>query len=70
MKALTVKGLKELLDQLCKQKTIHENSEVWLSSDEEGNSFSPLLDDPEISIGVEGSKVVFYPSSMHEVTEL
>jgi len=70
MQALTVKGLKELLDQLCKQKTIHENSEVWLSSDEEGNSFSPLLDDSEISMGVEGNKIVFYPSSMHEVAEL
>ncbi len=70
MRALTVKGLKELLDQLYKQKTIHENSEVWLSSDEEGNSFSPLLDDSEISMGVEGNKIVFYPSSMHEVTEL
>ncbi len=70
MQALTVKGLKKLIKQLCKQGTINENSEVWLSSDEEGNSFSPLLDDPEISIGVEGSKVVFYPSSMHEVTEL
>lgn len=70
MKALTVKGLVNLLQVLCKQRTINENSEVWLSSDEEGNSFSPLLDDPEISIGVEGNKIVFYPSSMHEVTEL
>ncbi len=70
MQALTVKGLKELLEQLCKQRTINEKSEVWLSSDEEGNSFSPLLDDSEISIGVEANKVVFYPSSMHEVTEL
>ena len=41
MQALTVKGLKELLEQLCKQRTINEKSEVWLSSDEEGNSFSP-----------------------------
>ena len=70
MQALTVKGLKNLLEQLSKQRTINGNSEVWLSSDEEGNSFSPLLDNSEISIGVEGNKVVFYPSSMHEVTEL
>ena len=70
MQALTVRGLKKLLEQLCKQRTISENSEVWLSSDEEGNSFSPLLDDSEISMGVEGNKIVFYPSSMHEVTEL
>ena len=70
MQALTVRGLKKLLEQLCKQRTISENSEVWLSSDEEGNSFSPLLDDSEISMGVEGNKMIFYPSSMHEITEL
>lgn len=70
MEALTVKGLVKVLQSLCGQKTINENSEVWLSSDEEGNSFSPLLNNPEISIGVEGNKIIFYPSSMHEVTEL
>lgn len=70
MEVLRVKGLVNLLENLCRQRTINESSEVWLSSDEEGNSFSPLLNDPEISIGVEGARVVFYPSSLHEVTEL
>ncbi|MFH0984869.1 MAG: hypothetical protein V1882_04970 [Candidatus Omnitrophota bacterium] len=70
MKTLSVVGLVQVLGALCKQGTIKKEFEVWLSSDEEGNSFSPLLDDSRISIGVEKNKIVFYPSSVHEVTEL
>ena len=70
MKALSVKGLVEVLSALCKQGTAKTDFEVWLSSDEEGNSFSPLLDDAEISIGVQANKIIFYPSSMHQVMEL
>lgn len=33
--------VKELIKQL---KTLPEDTEVWLSSDEEGNDFNPLLD--------------------------
>ncbi|HOW87331.1 MAG TPA: hypothetical protein PKV84_01570 [Candidatus Omnitrophota bacterium] len=70
MKPLSVKGLVEVLGFLCGQGTIKKEFEVWLASDEEGNSFSPLLDETKISIGVEGKKIIFYPSSTHEVTEL
>ena len=70
MEALTVKSLVRLLHALRKQRSINDNYEVWLSSDEEGNSFSPLLNKSEISIGIQNNKIIFYPSSCHEVTEL
>jgi hypothetical protein len=70
MKTLTVKGLAHLLRELTRQRTINEKFEVWLASDEEGNSFSPLLDDSEVSVGTEGNKIILYPSSLHLVTEL
>lgn len=70
MKALTVRELMRLFGDLCRQGTLRETFEVWLSSDEEGNSFSPLLDDSKISVGIEGAKIIFYPSSSHSVTEL
>lgn len=68
MKVLRVKELVTLLRTLLKQGTIHANFEVWLSSDEEGNSFSPLLDNPEVSMGVERNKLIFYPA--HETSDL
>lgn len=70
MKPFTVRELMQFLYTLYKQAKIQGDFEVWLSSDEEGNSFSPLLDRPEINIGIEGRKIVFYPSTLHSTTEL
>ncbi len=70
MKAYTVTELMQFLYSLHKQGSIQGDSEVWLSSDEEGNSFSPLLNNPEISVGIEGGKIIFYPSTLHTVTEI
>ena len=68
MKVLRVKELVALLREFLRQGLVHANFEVWLSSDEEGNSFSPLLDHPEVSVGVEGNKLIFYPA--HETKDL
>ncbi len=70
MRAFTVRELMQFLYTLYKQEKIQGDFEVWLSSDEEGNSFSPLLNKAEISIGIEDRKIVFYPSTLHSTTEL
>jgi len=40
-----------------------ENSEVWLSSDEEGNGFLPMSSNPDLSVAYDNSvkRVVFFP---------
>ncbi len=66
---LTVGDLKELLDEFIKEGAISENSEVWLSTDEEGNSYSPLMrfKNGTFNVGLEPdkSKITLYPSSSH-----
>jgi hypothetical protein len=68
IKKVTVGGLKRMLNGFIKQGQITNKTEIWLSSDEEGNSYSPLiLVDGGINAGVEkdGSKFTLYPSSSH-----
>ena len=66
---LTVRELAQVLDAMRKQGDITLDTEVWLSSDEEGNSYSPLMrfKDGALNIGLEkdGSRITFYPSSAH-----
>ncbi len=42
---------------------IGEDSEVWLSSDEEGNEFLPMSANPDFSVASDQStrRVVFFP---------
>ncbi len=67
---LTVGDLKKLLNQFKKEETLTDDTEVWLSSDEEGNSYSPLMrfQDGSFNVGLEkdGSRITLYPSSSHE----
>jgi len=41
-----------------------DNLEVWLSCDEEGNEFLPMLANQELSIGIDRDtmRIVFFPS--------
>ena len=67
VKTLKVKDLKAMLREFKKQDMITDDTEVWLSSDEEGNDYSPLVKiDQQFNVGVEEdkSKVTFYPISM------
>lgn len=64
---ITVGHLERLLAEFKKRGQINAKTEVWLSSDEEGNSFSPLIQiGDEVQIGTEpdASKITFYPTSM------
>ena len=52
MKTLTVKTFAKLMNGLLHSKQIKPTDEIYLSSDEEGNSFCPLMDDTKISIAI------------------
>lgn len=64
---LTVRDLSNLLDYYKLKNEITDDTEIWLSSDEEGNSMSPLMKFKSgmFNIGVGKKKFILYPSSMH-----
>ena len=61
-KAMTVVHLQQVLTVLAKE--VGNDFEVWLSCDEEGNEFLPMLKNQQFSLGVdkEQKRIVFYPS--------
>ena len=66
-KKLTVRDLFELVIDFRKQGKITLDTEIWLSSDEEGNSYSPLMcfKNGVYNVSAEKDKLTLYPSSMH-----
>jgi len=52
-----------LLDALA-ESGVRDDFEIWLSFDEEGNEFLPMLANPELSLAIDQSskRVVFFPS--------
>ena len=68
-KKLTVGDLKKILNSFKRLETITDQTEVWLASDEEGNSYSPLMrfSGGMVNIGLEDdkSRLTLYPSSTH-----
>ncbi len=63
-KIMTVAQLKQLLTELAKCKEIEGDYEIWLSNDEEGNEFLPMLKNAEFSLAVEkdAKRIIFFPS--------
>ena len=61
-KAMTVVHLQQVLAVLAKE--VGNDFEVWLSCDEEGNEFLPMLEKEQFSLGVdkEQKRVIFYPA--------
>jgi hypothetical protein len=57
---MTVAGLK----QLFKEFEIGDSFQVWLSSDEEGNEFLPMYDDPRLCLAIEPEekRIILFPS--------
>ena len=68
-KKLTVGDLGRIIASLKKEGRVTSKTEIWLSSDEEGNSYSPLMqfNDGSLNVGCEEdtSKFTLYPSSSH-----
>ena len=61
-KIMTVASLKKLLDEFGNE--IADDFQVWLSSDEEGNQFLPVFDNPQLCLAIEpGEKrIILFPS--------
>ncbi len=61
-KAMTIVHLQQVLAVLAKQAS--GDFEIWLSSDEEGNEYLPMLKNQQFSLGVDKAqkRVIFYPS--------
>jgi hypothetical protein len=61
---MTVSDLTNLLACLVKQKDIENTSQIWLSCDEEGNEFLPMLKNPKFSLAIEKDtkRIIFFPS--------
>ena len=59
---MTIASLKKLLDQFGSE--IADDFQVWLSSDEEGNEFLPVFDNPELCLAIdkEAKRIIFFPS--------
>ena len=59
---MTVAGLKNLFKEF--ENEITEDFQVWLSSDEEGNEFLPMLKNPELCMAIdhEHKRIVLFPS--------
>ena len=59
---MTVEGFKQLFKAF--ENEITEDFQVWLSSDEEGNEFLPMLKNPELCLAIdpEHKRIVLFPS--------
>ena len=59
---MTIASLKKLLDEFGNE--IADDFQVWLSSDEEGNEYLPMFENPELCLAIdkEEKRIVFYPS--------
>jgi len=59
---MTVASLKKLLDKFGNEIT--DDFQVWLSSDEEGNEFLPVFDNPQMCLAIEpeDKRIILFPS--------
>ncbi len=59
---MNITALKELLSEIGNE--VDDNYQVWLSSDEEGNEYLPMYENPELCLAIdkEAKRIIFYPS--------
>jgi hypothetical protein len=61
-KIMTIDSMRHFLHDLGNE--LLDQYQVWLSCDEEGNAFLPLLENPELSVSLdlENKRIILYPS--------
>jgi len=59
---MNVVALKKLLNKIGDE--VGDDFEVWLSSDEEGNEFLPMLQDTRLSLSIDkiAKRIILFPS--------
>ena len=59
---MTVASLKQLLNKFGNE--ISDDFQIWLSSDEEGNQFLPVCDNPRLCLAIEPEekRIILFPS--------
>ena len=59
---MNVGALKKFLDEI--ENEVGDDYQVWLSSDEEGNEYLPMFENPELCLAIDkqAKKIIFYPS--------
>ena len=59
---MNVGALKKFLDEIGNE--VGDAYQVWLSSDEEGNEYLPMFENPELCLAIdkEAKRIIFYPS--------
>ncbi len=59
---MTVTSLKKLLEKI--RNELSDDYHVWLSSDEEGNEYLPMFENPELCLAIDkqAKRIIFYPS--------
>ena len=59
---MNVSALKKILDEIGSE--VGDDYHVWLSSDEEGNEYLPMFENPELCLDIDkqAKKIIFFPS--------
>ena len=59
---MNVGALKKFLDEI--ENEVGDDYQVWLSSDEEGNEYLPMFENPELCLAIDkqAKKIIFFPS--------
>jgi len=59
---MNIAKLKKLLNEIGNE--ISDDYQVWMSSDEEGNEFLPMLENTEfcLSLDKDEKRIIFFPS--------
>jgi len=61
-KIMSIAEFRKLLDRI--ENEVGDNYQVWLSSDEEGNEYLPMFENPELCLAIEkqAKRIIFFPS--------
>ena len=59
---MNIAALKKLLNEIGNE--VSDDWQVWLASDEEGNEYLPMFENPELCLAInkQAKRIIFFPS--------